>query len=63
MPDSVELPSDFPPDPTLIDALHGETAPAERLRRLARLRLGLKKVSIFLREQADNLDQLYEEIA
>lgn len=63
MPDGAELPSDFPPDPALIDALSAETAPAERLRRLAQLRLQVDKACTFLREQADNLDQLYEEIA
>lgn len=63
MSDSVELPSDFPPDPALIDALFAESAPAERLRRLAQLRLQVKKGRTFLKEQADNLDQLYEEIA
>jgi hypothetical protein len=63
MPDGVELPADFPPDPALIDALCAETAPAERLRRLAQLRQRVKKGCTFLREQADNLGQLYEEIA
>jgi hypothetical protein len=69
MPYGVELPSDFPPDPALIDALCAETAPAvrlrrlRRLRRLAQLRQRVKKGHTFLREQADNLDQLYEEIA
>ncbi len=59
MPDGVE----FLFDPALIDALYAESAPAERLRRLEQLRLRIKKGSTFLREQADNLDQLYEDIA
>jgi hypothetical protein len=63
MPDGTELPSDFPPDPALIEALYAETVPGERLRRLAQLRLRAEKGRTFLREQADNLDQLYEEIA
>jgi hypothetical protein len=63
MPDDVELPSDFLPGSALIDALCAETGPAERPGRLAQLRLQVKKGHTFLREQADNLDQLYEEIA
>jgi len=63
MPDGVEFPSDFPPDPALIDALYAESAPAERLRRLEQLRLRIEKGCTFLRKQADTLDQLYEEIA
>ena len=59
MPDSIE----FLPDPALIDAFYAESAPAERLRRLEQLRLRIKKGCTFLREQADSLDQLYEEIA
>jgi hypothetical protein len=63
MPDDVELPSDFLPGSALIDALCAETGPVERLRRLAQLGRGVKKGRTFLREQADNLDQLYQEIA
>jgi hypothetical protein len=59
MPKTIE----FLPDPALIDSLYAESAPAERLRRLEQLRLRIKKGCTFLREQADSLDQLYEEIA
>jgi hypothetical protein len=63
MPDGVELPPDFLPDLALIDALYAATAPVEWQQRLAQLRLRVAKGRAFLREQADNLDQLYEEIA
>jgi hypothetical protein len=62
MPDAVEFPSDFLPDPALIDA-YAEATPSDWLMRLAKLRLRIERGHTFLREQADSLNQLYEEIA
>jgi hypothetical protein len=63
LPAGIELPSGFPPDPALIDALCAETEPAEKQKRLKQLRLQAKKGRAWVTEQADNLEQIYTEIA
>jgi hypothetical protein len=63
LPVGIELPSGFLLDPALIDALCAETEPAEKLKRLKQLRLQAEKGRAWVKEQADNLDQIYTEMA
>jgi len=63
LPVGIELPPGFLLDPALIDALCAETEPAEKLKRLKQLRLQAEKGRAWVKEQADNLDQIYTEIA
>ena len=63
LPVGIEPPSGFLLDPALIDALCAETEPAEKLKRLKQLRLQAEKGRAWVKEQADNLDQIYTEIA
>jgi hypothetical protein len=63
LPVGIELPSGFLFDPALIDALRAETEPVEKLKRLKQLRLEAEKGRAWVKEQADNLDQIYTEIA
>jgi uncharacterized protein (UPF0335 family) len=63
MPDVTDLTKNIVPDPSLIDALRSEIAPAEALNLIARLRERVEKNRTSLKRHADEFEKAFEEAA